>query len=475
MILVSFCFYITAYAQSTKYIITGTDISLSIPDDFEVFTRGNIANNAYLESLGYTQSEYLSMMKQKNIYMEAAKLDENYTIVLTVIETTGDDFVNLSNSEKKSLIGDTKSTFSKSGISIDKSNFAEINDNTYLVLEYLRRSENNIIDVFCTQYSTTVNGYTYNISVDSFGQKLSRENKSEIQSIIETVEFRTLNNGAEKKITASYAPTTESVVGGVIGIILWALIPGFIARKKNRSFIAYFLLSFLITPLVSMIITFFLNKKEGNSQPVDIFEENVKKGIERRKKLFDGQNPKDPRFGYDLNKPICLSTIKSSDRYLERLRLIGSDTPFRWKRWGSICTDVYGVKDMPVDKYILVNDDKPNDEFIIYICPYGHDSDFVPKGMRLVENCQKECDEEKTEEVHVDPTEEITTDCQKAVDATRVSTSTTNKKVAIKVKVKNRSPKENLCYNCGSKLLGYEAYCRKCGIKLEKEDKNDLS
>ena len=41
----------------------------------------------------------------------------------------------------------------------------------------------------------------------------------------------------------------------LIGIALWALIPGFIAKKKGRSFAAYFFLSFVITPLVTIIIS----------------------------------------------------------------------------------------------------------------------------------------------------------------------------------------------------------------------------
>lgn len=41
----------------------------------------------------------------------------------------------------------------------------------------------------------------------------------------------------------------------LIGIALWALIPGFIANRKGRSFWGYFFLSFLISPLISMIIT----------------------------------------------------------------------------------------------------------------------------------------------------------------------------------------------------------------------------
>ena len=43
-------------------------------------------------------------------------------------------------------------------------------------------------------------------------------------------------------------------IGSLIGIALWALIPGFIARKKGRNFWGYYFLSFLISPLITMII-----------------------------------------------------------------------------------------------------------------------------------------------------------------------------------------------------------------------------
>ncbi len=47
----------------------------------------------------------------------------------------------------------------------------------------------------------------------------------------------------------------------LIGIALWALIPGFIANKKGRNFWGYYFLSFLISPLITMIITLCLSKK----------------------------------------------------------------------------------------------------------------------------------------------------------------------------------------------------------------------
>ena len=54
----------------------------------------------------------------------------------------------------------------------------------------------------------------------------------------------------------------------LLGIVLWALIPGFIAKKKGRNFWGYFFLSFLITPLITMIITLCV-KSLNKVKPID--------------------------------------------------------------------------------------------------------------------------------------------------------------------------------------------------------------
>ena len=58
----------------------------------------------------------------------------------------------------------------------------------------------------------------------------------------------------------------------LFGISLWALIPGFIAMRKNRSFLGYFLLSFLISPLITMIITLCVSKKPDEQEHESNFE-----------------------------------------------------------------------------------------------------------------------------------------------------------------------------------------------------------
>ncbi len=49
--------------------------------------------------------------------------------------------------------------------------------------------------------------------------------------------------------------------GTIFGVVLWASLPGSIAKKKGYSFLAFFLLSLIITPLITTIITLCLKNQ----------------------------------------------------------------------------------------------------------------------------------------------------------------------------------------------------------------------
>ncbi len=65
----------------------------------------------------------------------------------------------------------------------------------------------------------------------------------------------------------------------LILIALWALIPGFIARHKGRSFFGYFFLSFLITPILCTVIILCLKRivpDDEESNPTQSNDSNDK-------------------------------------------------------------------------------------------------------------------------------------------------------------------------------------------------------
>ena len=102
-----------------------------------------------------------------------------------------------------------------------------------------------------------------------------------------------------------------------------------------------------------------------------------------------------------------------------------------------------------VDRYqLLLNgaEDKT-----IYICPYGHDSSFVPHGMLLIENKSQDLSSLK-EVVETDPV------CNESF-------------VSADSNIENRDIEDDpskilFCRYCGFKLLDDSDYCSRCGKKV---------
>ena len=126
------------------------------------------------------------------------------------------------------------------------------------------------------------------------------------------------------------------------------------------------------------LFDFFKNKKtESNTD----FTARMREKEQRRDLLYDGQRPNEPDYGYSLSNPIMTSAISTTSTYLERLRT-KDGKKFTWNRIGSFCTEqLHGIEGVIVDKYMLFVD---GEEFkTIYICPYGHDSEYAPSEILL--------------------------------------------------------------------------------------------
>ncbi len=118
------------------------------------------------------------------------------------------------------------------------------------------------------------------------------------------------------------------------------------------------------------------------------FEKRMTEAAQRRNLLFDGQRPNSPDYGFSPDNPIMSSTISSSYDYLESLRTLDGE-PFTFDRVGSLSlAELYGVKDVIIDKYQLYLNGK--EYKTIYICPYGHSHSFAPEGMMLAEEEKEE-------------------------------------------------------------------------------------
>lgn len=86
----------------------------------------------------------------------------------------------------------------------------------------------------------------------------------------------------------------------VVGIFLWALVVGFFAKQKGYSFYKYFFLSFLVTPLISIILVLpLINKNKIRKKAVS----EGKTLKDYMKELLYNKNPlpyANPNFAIEL-------------------------------------------------------------------------------------------------------------------------------------------------------------------------------
>ena len=123
----------------------------------------------------------------------------------------------------------------------------------------------------------------------------------------------------------------------IIGIALWALIPGFIAKHKNRSFWAYYFLSFLITPLFTMIITLCLSKLN----PLGIPEEDTISSTPDKEIELTGQSTlRQPIQQEELPLPI-----QQKERSEQAATQISTDLPPQRKQLSSNNVTTKGKQD----------------------------------------------------------------------------------------------------------------------------------
>lgn len=156
----------------------------------------------------------------------------------------------------------------------------------------------------------------------------------------------------------------------VIGLVIYLIIDSIASAKRQPMGLA----DMLIQSLEEQ------TKKPGFKAD---FEKRMEKSRERRKILFDSQRPNDEDYGYSLSNPIMTSTIAGSDIYLSKLRTLDGKG-FTWERQGSYCMNqIDGIEYVMVDGYqLFLSGEKYK---MIYICPYGHSSAYVPKGMKMAE------------------------------------------------------------------------------------------
>ncbi len=269
------------------YYIPESDLTVTVPNGFTVFTRTLSEDDPNLAKYGYTKDSLLSDMEKDHVHLMAISDDGLSMMYISVFENINfTNFSRMSDSDLEKLMTELgNARFVSTGMTVNNS-------------RVYHHSQTNFIKIFSTsllgetkvwirQYSTVYNNQTINFTLLSFRGFFSSDQDMQLTSLVDSAVF-----GEETK---SYFDYKTAIWITIAGFALFALIPGFIAKNKGNSFWVFYFLSFVITPVVTTVIVLCLKNRStvNNTNNSDIVIQNEQNrlstdhGTESKKEAID--------------------------------------------------------------------------------------------------------------------------------------------------------------------------------------------
>ena len=176
-------------AGSTTYDLDDLGLSIVIPDSYIVFTRSIKSNDPHLSEYGLTKDGMESLMKERNIYLNAWDEEVNFEIIVTMTENSIKNFSPMSDTVLETLATSLSDQYRKVGISFIKSEVYQHQQAKFLKI-YISQP-NNDMTVYGLQYYTVYDGKAINITLQSYSGDIDASKESVIKSIVDSIQFYT--------------------------------------------------------------------------------------------------------------------------------------------------------------------------------------------------------------------------------------------------------------------------------------------
>lgn len=207
-----------------NYELKEVNATITIPNDWMVFTKDNIKGNKTLKELNVTEDYMNEFFEKNSAYLDAMPKDLSYEFVLRTQEV--DQMNNLSN-YKDSEVEEVGKEFGK----IVNSNDNSIYKTKYKYVEsYYYDSTNKM---YIASYYTVVNrlGYTFTAQKST---NFTSDEKEEIKGIINTITYKILPEYKDEEKTSFNNPSVIicAIIGGLTGGLVVYLNN---KKKKNQA------------------------------------------------------------------------------------------------------------------------------------------------------------------------------------------------------------------------------------------------
>lgn len=180
-----------AAASGTTYRLDELGLRIDIPSDYYTFTRDIDDGDPSLDALGLNKQDLLDSMESSNIYLDAWDAATNCEVVVTMTESTVNDFNLAGDAELDALADAFPSEYEKIGVTVEKIELYQHDQAKFFKLYINQDHPNGSGKIYGLQFYTVYNYKAINVTLQSFSGQIDPDGESTITSIVNTVRFDT--------------------------------------------------------------------------------------------------------------------------------------------------------------------------------------------------------------------------------------------------------------------------------------------
>ncbi len=177
---------IPSFADGTSYYLEELDMSISIPEGFDVFTRDTKPSDANARKYGMTQED-LDSIFENNVYIYAWDNAKQYEFIITSVESPFNDLNLLNDDLIKSLANSMREDFESMDVTFIKSDIYKHDQIKFLkmyISQYM-----NAEKVYSLMHTTILNGSTINFTLHSYSGQIGSSEEALAKEIVDSAVF----------------------------------------------------------------------------------------------------------------------------------------------------------------------------------------------------------------------------------------------------------------------------------------------
>lgn len=194
--------------------VSSGDMSLTLPDEWYVFTRDNIEGNTELEELGLTYEFMNDLMNENDMYVDAFDDDEEFIVSIVDVEDVG-NLNDYFDSEIEDLALEIQNVAGADGYELYE------NDYKFIYLEYMDAG------YYIINYYTIIadRAYTFTIQKE---MEFSETEKDSYRNIIDSVHF-------DNYVAVDNDKETLVVTIGIGLVVVLGIVAVVVAKVKGKD------------------------------------------------------------------------------------------------------------------------------------------------------------------------------------------------------------------------------------------------